>query len=93
MKNEISRPICSGRGGLRVGGFGCAEAPGRCVKRCDALKDVMGTSDKAIPEESLNKAYCVIITVSDLEEGRVSFSVESTARDSSPAARRTASAG
>jgi lipid-binding SYLF domain-containing protein len=40
----------------------------RLQKAADAMKDVMGMPDKAIPEDLLNKAYCIVI-VPDLKKG------------------------
>ena len=44
----------------------------RLQNAANAMKEVMGIPDKAIPEDLLNKAYCVII-VPDLKKGAFIF--------------------
>jgi len=45
-----------------------AEAPKRLVAAADALKKVMGYSDKSIPQDLLGKAQCIVI-VPGLKKG------------------------
>ena len=45
-----------------------SDAPKRLEAAATTLKEVMDTPDKAIPEELLNKAYCIIV-VPDLKKG------------------------
>lgn len=49
-----------------------SDAPKRLETAASTLKEVMGTPDKAIPEELLNKAYCIVI-VPDLKKGAFIF--------------------
>lgn len=51
-------------------GLVCAEsdAPKRLQAAADAFKEVMGTPDKSIPQDLLNKAQCIII-VPGLKKG------------------------
>ncbi len=45
-----------------------SDTPKRLESAAATLKEVMGTPDKAIPEDLLNKAYCIVI-VPDLKKG------------------------
>lgn len=45
-----------------------SDAPKRLQASANAFKDVMGTPDKAIPQELLNKAQCIVI-VPDMKKG------------------------
>ncbi len=45
-----------------------SDAPKRLEAAAVTLKEVMGTPDKAIPQDLLNKAYCIVI-VPDLKKG------------------------
>lgn len=45
-----------------------SDAPKRLETAASTLKEVMGMPDKAIPEDLLNKAYCIVI-VPDLKKG------------------------
>ncbi|MSV36020.1 MAG: DUF1134 domain-containing protein [Bryobacterales bacterium] len=45
-----------------------SDAPKRLQQAAQALKEVMGIPDKAIPQELLNKAQCIVI-VPDLKKG------------------------
>jgi lipid-binding SYLF domain-containing protein len=47
---------------------GASDAPKRLEAAASTLKEVMGTPDKTIPEDLLNKAYCIVI-VPDLKKG------------------------
>jgi lipid-binding SYLF domain-containing protein len=38
-----------------------SDAPARLAAAADAFKDVMGTPDKAIPQDLLNRAHCIVI--------------------------------
>jgi lipid-binding SYLF domain-containing protein len=48
--------------------FAASDAPKRLETAASTLKEVMGMPDKAIPEDLLNKAYCIVI-VPDLKKG------------------------
>ena len=45
-----------------------SDAPKRLEQAALAFKEVMGIPDKAIPQELLNKAQCIVI-VPDLKKG------------------------
>jgi lipid-binding SYLF domain-containing protein len=45
-----------------------SDAPKRLQTAAGTFKEVMGTPDKAIPQDLLNKAYCIVI-VPDLKKG------------------------
>jgi len=45
-----------------------SDAPKRLQSAAEAFKEVMGTPDKAIPQDLLNKAQCIVI-VPDLKKG------------------------
>ena len=45
-----------------------SDAPKRLQAAADSFKEVMGTPDKAIPQDLLNKAQCIVI-VPDLKKG------------------------
>ena len=45
-----------------------SDAPARLQAAADVFKEVMGTPDKAIPQDLLNKAQCIII-VPGLKKG------------------------
>jgi len=45
-----------------------SDAPARLQAAADVLKEVMGIPDKAIPQELLNKAHCIVI-VPGLKKG------------------------
>jgi SH3 domain-containing YSC84-like protein 1 len=64
MKLKLLTAMCVGAGLL------CAEsdAPKRLEAAADAFKEVMGTPDKSIPQDLLNKAECVVV-VPGLKKG------------------------
>src|SRR5450755_3133425 len=45
-----------------------SDAPVRLAAAADAFKEVMGTPDKAIPQDLLNRAQCIIV-VPGLKKG------------------------
>jgi|SRR5665213_3656565 len=53
---------------LGAGLLSAAEAPERLVAAADSLKEVMDTPDKAIPQDLLNRAQCIVI-VPGLKKG------------------------
>jgi len=48
------------------------DAPSRLGVAANAFKEVMGIPDKSIPQDLLNKAYCIVI-VPDLKKGAFVF--------------------
>lgn len=48
--------------------FAASDTDKRLQSAADAMKEVMGIPDKSIPQELLNKAYCIVI-VPDLKKG------------------------
>jgi len=45
-----------------------SDAPARLQAATDVLKEIMGTPDKAIPQDLLNKSQCIVI-VPGLKKG------------------------
>lgn len=52
--------------------FGETDSDKRLQNAANAMKEVMGIPDKSIPEELLNRAYCIVI-VPDLKKGAFIF--------------------
>jgi SH3 domain-containing YSC84-like protein 1 len=55
--------------------FGETDSDKRLKSAAEAFQDVMGIPDKSIPQELLNKAYCVII-VPNLKKGAFVFGAQ-----------------
>jgi lipid-binding SYLF domain-containing protein len=55
--------------------FGETDSDKRLKNAAEAFQDVMGIPDKSIPQELLNKAYCVII-VPNLKKGAFVFGAQ-----------------
>ena len=69
MKSKMLTAIV-GMSAIGIGLLSAADsdAPKRLQAATDAFKDVMGTPDKSIPQDLLNKAQCVVI-VPGLKKG------------------------
>lgn len=65
MRLKCFAALCLGAGLLSAAE---ADAPKRLQAAADAFRDVMDTPDKAIPQDLLNKAQCVVI-VPGLKKG------------------------
>jgi lipid-binding SYLF domain-containing protein len=53
---------------LPLTAFAASDAPKRLQNAAEAFKDVMGIPDKAIPQDLLNRAQCIVI-IPDLKKG------------------------
>ena len=53
---------------LPLTAYAASDAPKRLQSAADALKEVMGIPDKAIPQDLLEKAECIVI-IPDLKKG------------------------
>jgi len=64
MKTKLTAALLLGASVLSA----ASDAPERLQAAADALKEVMETPDKSIPQDLLNKAQCVVL-VPDLKKG------------------------
>jgi lipid-binding SYLF domain-containing protein len=67
MKLQLIAAVTLGAGLLSA-----AEAPERLAAAADSLKEVMGTPDKSIPQDLLDRAQCIVI-VPGLKKGAFFF--------------------
>jgi lipid-binding SYLF domain-containing protein len=68
MKMKLFAALIAGATLLPFTVFAASDAPKRLQSAAEAFKEVMGIPDKAIPQDLLNKAQCIVI-VPDLKKG------------------------
>lgn len=68
MKMKILAAVIAGSALLPLTVSAASDAPKRLQSAAEAFKEVMGIPDKAIPQELLEKAECIVI-IPDLKKG------------------------